>query len=558
MIERLASAGSGASTVLVGDKALHSRYDPEGEAERYVSTLNLGESIRFFILIEPGLGYIIPALRRKNPRARILVIHISDFFNMPDGPRPEGPGAASWSPGRGPLQAFLEQEIPDLPSTALRIVEWRPALAAYGAPYLQALTEVAEFIKRIDANTRTVRGFGRRWFRNFFKNLALMKRILGYPRSAQPWIITGAGPSLEEALPEIRRLRERNCRILAASSSAAALRAGGIPPDLVISTDGGGWALLHLYEALRGDAAPPLAAALTAALPGQCAELPILPISDGSLWQRIILEKLEIPHIVLPQRGTVTAAALDLALTLTTGPIILCGMDLSPRDIRTHARPYGFDRLQEEGATRLNPGYSQTYVRAGSLKAAGSYRIYAEWFNRQLRAYPKRLFTLGNNHPVFDGLGAAGGLYGADSPGDSLLGGGDLPVTGGPLGSGLLGGGGLPVTDGPEGGPLGSGLLDGGVIQTPPERPLNEAVRALIEALENPGTAPSLLWELVPLLLPGEEDALRGTPGAEMPASEMPASGITAKLTAKIAAELSAVGDRYGGRFGGGLGAAHG
>jgi hypothetical protein len=170
--------------------------------------------------------------------------------------------------------------------------------------------------------------------------------------------------------------------------------------------------LLHLYEALRDQQRdkPVFAAALTAALPSQFAELPWLPISDGSLWQNLLLKSTGLPFAAFPQRGTVTATALDMAFQLCRGSVYITGADLCHRDIQTHARPYSFERLLTEGASRLNPVYSQTFVRASTMAAsgtAGSLGIYAQWFTRQMATYPDRLFSLGNNSPVFDGRSIA-------------------------------------------------------------------------------------------------------------------------------------------------------
>jgi hypothetical protein len=383
--------------------------------------LRLSPEIRFFILPEPGLGYILPPLTERFPQAKIIVLHLSDFFTLETtaGKR----SAAVWSPGSGTgLQEFLENEIPDTEARAIRIIEWRPAQAAYGEDYLRLLSETADFIKRADANKRTARGFGRRWVKNFFKNLRLLGTVVSYPPLARPVIVTGAGPSLEESIPLIREKKERGGLILAAASSVPALFARSLAPDLVISTDGGGWALFHLYEGLRrGKAAGPppfdLAATLNAALPSQCGDLSLLPISDGSLWQDLLLRGLGIPFISLPQRGTVTASALDLAFSLTRGKVFIAGTDLSHRDIRTHARPYSFERLWEEGANRLYPVYTQSFLRSRAIAAGGSHDIYASWFSRQLALYPGRLFSLGNNHPLFKGLASPGGEPEAGEPG---------------------------------------------------------------------------------------------------------------------------------------------
>jgi hypothetical protein len=421
MTERLAVSTGGETIAYCDDRALHSRYDPKGEAQKYINTLKLKGS--YFVLIESGLGYLIPVLRERFPEVKLVILHCSGFLAkqqavlFPPENGAHGKQTAVWCPERGNLKTFLEQEIPDIPAAEISIIEWRPALAAYGERYLFLVREVLEFIKLADANYRTASNFGKKWFKNFFRNIGLIKYVAERPAvSGRPWIITGAGPSLEESARMIRELvsgrgdfREKGAFVLASSSSVPALRRFAIEPDIVISTDGGNWALLHIYEVMRQTGIlsaapvkkPVLAASLCAALPSQAANFPILPLSDGSLWQELILESLGIPHLSFPQRGTVTASALDLALTLTDAEIMLAGMDLSRKDIKTHAAPYSFDRLREEKANRLNPAYSQAFARAGNIASSGSQKVYAEWFRNQLAGYPDRVLSLGGNNPVF-------------------------------------------------------------------------------------------------------------------------------------------------------------
>ncbi|MFP3089103.1 DUF115 domain-containing protein [Treponema sp. TIM-1] len=450
------------------------------EAEKYINALKFRENIRFFILIEPGIGYMVPILRKNNPLAKIIVLHISDFFLYPEngGETPEVD--AVWGPGRGlPVQRFLEEEIPDIEARFIGLIEWRPSLSAYGEEYLRLLSEAADFIKRIDANVRTVTGFGQRWFKNVFKNLKLFQQVLEPVPLSIPVVITGAGPSLEETIPLIQKWKQREALgILAAASSAEALAAGGILPDLIISTDGGGWAAAHLRGALRKKP-PALTVTLNASLPSQCGELPILVVSDGSVWQNLLLKSMAIPFIALPSRGTVTAAALELALELTHGEIFITGTDLSHRDLCTHARPYSFNRLLELGASRFHPLYSETFVRAGAIADSGNHGIYAAWFGRQLETYPKRLHTLGKNNPVFN----------------SLI---DVVKPG-------LSGSGEKVTMAKERIPSGGGILNFSA-RIRPSFPAEHALEALLQALSDPGFAPIITGELSPLLLSGEKE----------------------------------------------------
>jgi hypothetical protein len=380
---------------------LHSRYDPQGEARRYIEALKIDPDINCFILIEPGIGYMIPVLQKNHPNSKIVVLHAdASFRELPDA----FTGDAAWyADSKAGVQEFLEAEVPL--DGSVRIVEWRPSLNVYGDKILAIVHESAEFIKRLEAGRRTGAFFGKRWMRNFFRNMDLFQKTIVYRKMNIPIVIIGSGPGLEEVIPQICAQRE-NIFVLAASSSLAALAARGIAPDMVISTDGGPWALLHLHSFFRHLTSKRviLALSLCAAAPSQCSGIPLLAINDGSLWQGIALNAAGIPSVLIPQRGTVTACALELALELSGGNIFLAGMDLSVSDIRSHARPNAFDPLLFGGASRLQPVYNQYFIRSGAIKAGKSLDVYAAWFKTRLGSLPKRIFSIGPNHEVFGSL----------------------------------------------------------------------------------------------------------------------------------------------------------
>ena len=351
--------------------------------------------------MEPGLSYLITPLRNKFPHAKIISLHAEevpvDLAAIPD---------SSWYPGMDiSLNDFLENEIPDCLAGEILLVEWKASRQYYGKKYLYLVEASVEFIKKIDANSRTILAFGHLWVKNYFKNLDLVSNIIQYEVFSKDILVCGAGPSLENSIPAIKEKR-KNLFIIAASSSLGCLKTNGINADLVITTDGGNWARLHLFETFRSvtfrsSHDTKLCAALTAALPAQCRELKLLPLTDTSYWQNIILKKLGIPCLSLPQRGTVTASALDLAFKLSRGNIFVSGMDLQNRDIRSHSRPYSFDSLLEEKEKRFNPFYSQIYKRASLIKKGSSYKIYEDWFKKQISLYPGSIYSLGENNPLF-------------------------------------------------------------------------------------------------------------------------------------------------------------
>jgi hypothetical protein len=312
------------------------------------------------------------------------------------------------------VQDFLEREVPETDAANIKIIEWRPSMNFYKQAYVNLLSFAVDFIKRMDAGKRTTAAFGRKWIGNFFRNLGNVRKTLLYKSIDIPVIITGSGPGLEKAIPAIEKIQEQ-CLIIAASSSLMALSHYGVQADIVISTDGGGWALRHIYPFFRSDNSveydASFAVNLCAALPSQCAGIPLLIMNDGSFWQSIILHELSIPSVIIPQKGTVTACAVELALALTSGNIFLAGMDLCVKDIRSHVRPYAFDHLLFDRASRFAPVYSQSFSRSKQIQEGGSLDIYAAWFKKQLDSWPKRIFSLGGGNKVFESAlfaGAAG------------------------------------------------------------------------------------------------------------------------------------------------------
>ncbi len=307
------------------------------------------------------------------------------------------------------MQDFLEREVPETDAANIKIIEWRPSMNYYKQAYVSLFSFVVDFIKRTDAGKRTTAAFGRKWVGNFFRNLGNVRKTILYKTMDMPVIITGSGPCLEKAMPAVQKKQEE-CLIIAASSSVMALSHYGVRADIVMSTDGGNWALRHIYPFFRkqdnvennveNDAS--FAVNLCAALPSQCAGRPMLIMNDGSFWQNVILHELSIPSVIITQKGTVSACAVELALALTSGNIYLAGLDLAVKDMRSHVRPYAFDHLLYDKASRFMPVYSQSYIRSNQIQEGGSLDIYAAWFKKQLASWPKRIFSIGGGSEVFE------------------------------------------------------------------------------------------------------------------------------------------------------------
>jgi hypothetical protein len=392
------------SPALVYEKTwLHSRYNPEAEAEKYIASLNLTDEPTHFILIECGLGYIIPVLKARFHGSVIFSLHgkrelcdLPGSFKADFEVYPQTPFH---------IRNLLEREIPE--NATLKIIEWRPSLSALPREYRDLLETAVDFLKLHTLNKRTAAYFAKRWNKNVENNAAMFHHVVylkSGPPACFPVVVVAAGPGLMRSLPELKK-KQGGVYLIAVSSSIGALYEHGLMPDMVVTTDGGFWALLHLYELKRycKGPYPVIAASLNARLPSFLRDAPILPVSDGSEFQNSRMAALHIPFLALPQRGTVSAAALDLAFSLSAGPVYITGLDLSDKDVLSHASPHAFETLFRMRSCRFNPYYHEVFARSRLNAESNTQAVYAAWFENHLAQY-ERLIALGDNHPLFAGM----------------------------------------------------------------------------------------------------------------------------------------------------------
>jgi hypothetical protein len=197
-------------------------------------------------------------------------------------------------------------------------------------------------------------------------------------------------------------------------------------------------------------------------------------------------------------------------------------MDLAVRDIRTHARPYGFDFLMRDRATRLSPLYSLAFTRAGELEGGKSHGIYAAWFDEERRSWSGRIFSLGPNHPVFDSRKIPGPEEKGRSPAGGFAAGGPAAAfafDGSPAGNGRGGTrGALPPGAAFPGGILPGAEAPACLRQNSPADRAAGAAEILVKALRDPALAAPLMGELAPLLFPGKNGMSREKAATELTA----------------------------------------
>jgi len=382
---RFVETKTGAITVSLNGRHLHSRFDPVREAERFVADLER-ERPRLAVVVGPGLGYAFEAIRRLAPGTRTLGLTLCDGLESRIVARAD----ATWRHDHESIDRFLEREVSDLDTASIAIVEWPPVVESAPRVAREVAHALSAHVHRAQASLVTRGAFGRRWYRNRLHNYLNVAPFAPTPspRRIAAVVIAGAGPGLERALPLIHAARER-VELWATSSALTALSHAGIGPDLVVATDTALYGWEHLRPLVgRTSSAVPVAAPL-AATRGLSACPRVAPLSENDPEDDALLapDRHRIP--IVPPQGTVTTTACGLARRLTTAPIVVAGADFAWLAGRSHVRPHLSHTYRACESTRTAPETTGVYraVHAHTDLGAGwtsdrTLATYARWFTR--------------------------------------------------------------------------------------------------------------------------------------------------------------------------------
>jgi hypothetical protein len=306
-------------------------------------------------------------------------------------PDHRAPDARGWAPEDGvTAAAFLARALDELDLEGLTVLEWPPAVRAFPELSRRIANELAVVVQRRAASFQTVRYFGRRALRNAAANAIHGSRYVRVSGGG-PVLIAASGPSLKRTAAALASVR-RHVQLWALPSSLEFLMARDLTPDLVVTTDPGFYASLHLHRIAHGPPIP-VAMPLTAARGVWRTPSPVHLLHQGTPAERGIAGGLGVSATPVPENGTVAGTALELAMALGHAPIVFAGLDLCQPDVRAHVQPHSFDPLFWEAAKRRNPLLSILYDRAagaaptrrGDVRVSRPLETYAAWFQTRLQ-----------------------------------------------------------------------------------------------------------------------------------------------------------------------------
>jgi hypothetical protein len=335
---------------------LHSTVDPETEGRRFFQSYG---GSGYLVFLGLGGGYQIRPFVESSDSARIIVVEKELAFvravleQIDMRPILLDPrvrllaGESAQSIKRFLLSDYLPAIYGDLKTVPLR-----PCVEAGGQYYTQLIQSIRELIGMVADDYTVQAQFGKKWYVNTLANLPTVQSSTVTVKPVRRAFITGAGPSLESQIPELRSIRETGF-LIASDTSMPALLSYGITPDLVISID---CQLVSYHHFLQGIpegvpllldlASPPVLTRLGQRNAFFTSSHP-LSLYVSSHWRRL-------PYIDT-SGGNVSHAAVSLAKFLGAREIYLLGIDFSYPEGKAYCRSTYLYPLFRSQESRLNP-----------------------------------------------------------------------------------------------------------------------------------------------------------------------------------------------------------
>ena len=280
----------------------------------------------------------------------------------------------------GRLVVLIGPDYPGASSSARRmdtstkpLVLTDPLLAAHReASTRSAHATLERMLSEARANDDARRAFAPRYLLQTLQNLPVIARegdtaALDRRFAGIPAVIVGAGPSLDEHLPELRRLSDR-CLIVAADTALAPLETAGITAPVVVGVDPSEWNARHLAAPRRVDdtwlvAEGSLHPSVFTRFAGRTFTF---EVSGHEPWPWFRTHGLTRGR--LRAWGSVITSAFDLALRLGCDPIVFAGP--GPGVHRWTDVPAGTRLMRRSGASGLPPAIPGT--TCGHISSASS------------------------------------------------------------------------------------------------------------------------------------------------------------------------------------------
>jgi hypothetical protein len=409
---KISPAKNGSPTAEENGSLLHSKYNPEREAEQSVAAAYASQSsVNAGIFLGCGLGYGPVAFAKAHPRDTIIIVEPdpSYFFTAL--------AVIDWTP------VFLCQHcVVALAATGEDVIAITeracgishcavfstPAQTIHAQKYFDSIKALLERNRQKDKiNEFTLEKFSHLWLRNSCRNIRQLGICDGVVRYKDACIsggnslsvlILAAGPTLSQTLPYLGELKKRMIIICVDTALRSCLRAG-VEPDFIILVDPQYYAWQHI----AGLSSPSSiliteSAAYPAVYRFPCKEIilcsSLFPL--GKYFESKLGSKGE-----LGAGGSVSTTAWDFARLCGAKEIYTAGLDLGYPSRETHIRGSTFEEKVIRNARRIQPaetaGISSLFgansttasdYSGNTILTDDRMKLFAWWFESKVASYP--------------------------------------------------------------------------------------------------------------------------------------------------------------------------
>jgi hypothetical protein len=335
---------------------MHSTVDPEIEGRRFFQNYR---AAGYLVFLGLGGGYQIRPFIDSSDSARIIVVEkdlsfvrtVFEHIDMrPILLDPRVRLLVGEPPER--IKSFLLSDYLPAIYGNLKTVPLRPSIEVGGGYYQDLMRSIQELIGMVADDYTVQAQFGKKWYVNTLANLPMVQNSTVAVKPVHRAIITGAGPSLESQIPELRRIRDRGF-LIASDTSLPALLANEVKPDLIISID---CQLVSYHHFLAGvpDQVPLLLDLASPPVLTRVSRCNTFFASSHPFSLYLSSHWRPLPYIDT-SGGNVAHAAVSLAQFLGAQQIYLLGVDFSYPEGKAYCRNTYLYPLFGSQETRLNP-----------------------------------------------------------------------------------------------------------------------------------------------------------------------------------------------------------
>jgi hypothetical protein len=394
---------------------LSSKRNPLIESERIATSL-LDGTEQLIILVGLGPGYSLKQMLRKSKNSLFVVIEpdpvlfleliktidLSDIFH-----------SKRVSFVIDPNKLDYDEISPHLSAANIKFFVSRPYRNLYEEQVIGLEREFNSHQNTKRINVATLKRFDRLWTRNTFKNAPYFFRLAGIERirdscTGIPAFVVAAGPSLEKDIDILDRHR-RNAILFAVDTTLKPLLKRHILPDFVITVDPQMVNSHHLARVTglntRGEL--PVLVADPAVYTTTLRNYPGITILTSSVfYPGKIIERFSGVKGAIAAGGSVATAAFDLARFAGSDPIVLMGLDLSFKGLKTHMTGSLVEEYTLSHSDRLKTAlnYLGDYVRSGkpntlrdktgnAVLSDRRMLLYKSWFEQQMKDEKKTIIN---------------------------------------------------------------------------------------------------------------------------------------------------------------------